>query len=396
MSIFYLPDLGEGLPDAEVHEWYVKEGDVVKVDQPLVSMETAKAVVDVPAPQAGKILKLHGKPGDIIKTGSALVEFESVDTKKSETVSEDKGTVVGNIVVGDTTVKETAKVGGGARATSNVIKATPAVRAFAQKLGVNLVTLQGTGPNGSITLDDVQNAGSLAPHTTTLSSSPRPLAGEGGAQAPGEGFEPLRGVRRTMAIGMSKSHTEIVPVTLIDDADIYAWKPGTDITGRIIRAIIAACQKEPTLNAWFDGASMSRRIFKEVHLGMAVDSTDGLFVPVIKNADKQSAKEWREKINYFKEHIKARDIPADELKGGTITLSNFGTFAGKYANPIIVPPTVAILGTGKLRDTVVAYQGQMAIHRIMPLSLTFDHRAATGGEAARFLATVIEDLEKAE
>ncbi len=383
MSIFYLPDLGEGLPDAEIHEWYVKEGDTVKVDQPLVSMETAKAVVDVPSPQAGKILKLHGNAGDIIKTGAPLIEFES-EIKKVEPILEDKGTVVGNIVVGETTVKETAKVGGGARTTSNTIKATPAVRAFAQKLGVDLVTLQGTGPNGSITLDDVQNApGAIAPRAQEIKNAP-------------EQYEQLKGVRRTMALGMSKSHQEIVPVTLIDDADIHAWKPGTDITGRIIRAIIYACQKEPTLNAWFDGPTLSRRIFKEVHLGIAVDSTDGLFVPVLKNAEKTSAKEWREKINYFKEHIKTRDIPADELKGATITLSNFGTFAGKYANPIIVPPTVTILGTGKLRDTVVAHQGQIAIHRIMPLSLTFDHRAATGGEAARFLAAVIEDLEKAE
>lgn len=384
MSIFYLPDLGEGLPDAEIHEWYVKEGDTVKVDQPLVSMETAKAVVDVPSPQAGKITKLHGKPGDIIKTGAPLVEFESAEIKK-EPIAEDKGTVVGNIVVGDTTVKETAKIGGTVRGTSNAIKATPAVRALAQKLGVDLALLQGTGPNGSITLDDVQNSSSLASRLQQTSEGKIP-----------DQFEQLKGVRRTMAIGMVKSHQEIVPVTLIDDADIHAWKPGTDITVRIIRAIIHACQKEPTLNAWFDGPSLSRRIFKEVHLGIAVDSVDGLFVPVLKNAEKTSPAVWREKINYFKEHIKARDIPSDELKGATITLSNFGTFAGKYANPIIVPPTVTILGTGKLRDTVVAHQGKMEIHRIIPLSLTFDHRAATGGEAARFLAAVIEDLEKAE
>jgi len=373
MSIFHLPDLGEGLPDAEVHEWFVKVGDEVKTDDPLVSMETAKAVVDVPAPQTGKIIKLHGAPGDIIQTGAPLVEFEGAESKGEEKVAtetpatkKDAGTVVGAIESSGKVFKEKASnVGGGA-------KATPAVRALAKKLKVDLSQVNASGPNGTVTLKDVENFQSTGTDTSD--------------------FEPLKGVRRTMATVMATSHAQVVPVTIYDDADIHAWKPEEDISARIIRALWVACQEEPALNAWFDTKSNGRKLHDTLNLGLAIDTEEGLFVPVIKDAGSQSPKALRESINNLKEAVKNRSIPPDQLHGATITLSNFGTFAGKYASPIIVPPTVAIIATGRIKEEVVPHNNQPTIHKILPLSLTFDHRAVTGGEAARFLGLMMRDL----
>lgn len=383
MKIFHLPDLGEGLPDAEIREWYVKEGDEVKVDQPMVAMETAKAVVDVPAPQSGRIIKLYGKAGDVIVTGAPLVEFEGSAIAATK---EKSATVVGNIESSDTVLVESPTgikpvTGGGA------IKAIPAVRAFAKKLNVDLAAVTGTGAGGQITMEDVEKA--------TSSSTGRTATPTKTTEAPA-GFEPIRGVRRAMAGIMTQSHSEVVPISLVDDADLHAWPEKTDITLRVVRAIVAACKAEPALNAWYDSKSAARKLYNEVHLGLAIDSDEGLFVPVLKDAHKTSAEDLRATINRFKEQVRARTIPQDDLKGATIVLSNVGIFAGRYASPIIVPPTVAILATGKIREEVVAFEGKPAVHRVLPLSLTIDHRVITGGEAARFLAALIQDLQAAK
>lgn len=397
-TIFKLPDLGEGLPDAEIHEWHVKVGDEVKIDQLLVSMETAKAVVEVPSPRNGRILKFYGNAGDVINTGDPLVEFDdpqashSLPESATQTPveplhvasSSSAATVAGSIVVGDTVIHEAAhgievrneKLGG--------IKALPVIRIIAQKLGLDLAKLPATGKHGEITLDDLcriikqHMSGSPLP-----ASQPAPLSPD---------MKPIKGVRKAMAASMAMAHAHVVPVTLSDIADLSAWESGTDFSTRLIRAICVACRVEPVMNAYFDGQTPSIDIKDDIHVGLAVDSGDGLFVPVIKNADKLSSTELRETINRFKEQVKNRSIPQDELRGATITLSNFGVFAGYFANPIVVPPMVTIIGAGRGRDEVVAVNGKMEIHRILPLSITFDHRAATGGEASRFLKAMIDDL----
>lgn len=366
MKIFNLPDLGEGLTEAEIHEWHVKEGDEVKLDQTIVSMETAKAVVDVPAPRSGKIKKLYGKPGDVIATGAPLVEFE-----EGEDTKQDAGTVAGKLQVGDTVLKENPR-GVVPTRQSSTVRALPAARLLATRLGVDLAQVKGTGVGGQITVQDVEQA------------AKRPTI---------EGMEPLKGVRKAMAQAMVQSHQEVVPVTIVDDADIHQWQADTDVTLRIVRAIVYACQQEPALNAWFDGKALAKKVFEEVNLGIALDSKDGLFVPVIKHVEKYNASDLRAKINTFKQQALDRTLPQEELHGATITLSNFGVFAGRYASPVIVPPMVAIVGVGKLYHNVVAVNGGYENHRIMPLSVTFDHRAATGGEAARFLKFLIEDLQ---
>lgn len=366
MNIFNLPDLGEGLPDAEISEWHVKVGDEVKVDQPLVSMETAKAVVEVPAPEAGIIAHLYGQEGDVIKTGAPLVAF------KTEQKRNDAATVVGNLASSDETTEDTFIVGGNNLRQTTRVKATPKVKALARQLNVDLTTLQGSGSNGTITQEDVQAAA-------------HPLE---------SGFEQLKGVRKHMVQTMVQSHAEVVPVSIFDDANISAWAENEDITVRLIQALCQAAKAEPALNAWYNGLHNAIKPFEDVHLGLATDTSEGLFVPVIKQANQLTAAQLREKINCFKHAVANRDISPKELSGATLTLSNFGKFAGRYASPIIVPPCVAILGVGRLRKEVVNYQGAPAVHPVLPLSLSFDHRAVTGGEATRFLGHVIQALEK--
>ena len=464
IKTFYLPDLGEGLPDATVVEWHVKVGDSIKLDAPLCSMETAKAVVDVPSPYTGKVTKLHGAAGDIIETGAALADFEpdpnakqraeSQDTghqhgpKKSvgsaaaddsskvvvsdeggevdqTAAREDEGTVVGAMISGSHVhVEQAASIGG--------VKAVPAVRALAKKMKIDLTRVRPSGADGVVTMQDVKDAaangtaplpspvgrgvGGEGPGVTqrTASNEPSPVAsrhplptGEGRtvvslagkpvrtaspAQTASGQPEQLKGVRRNMARVMADAHVQVVPTTLVDDADLHAWIGKQDITARLIRAIVSACKSVPALNAWFDGNNLTRTLHPHVDIGIAVDTDDGLFVPALRNADMLDAAGVRGAIKRLRTQVEDRSIPASELSGYTISLSNFGMFAGRYATPVVVPPTVAIIGAGKLSHDVVAVMGGIEVHRRMPLSLTFDHRAATGGEAARFLKAMLDDL----
>ncbi|HEY4471505.1 MAG TPA: dihydrolipoamide acetyltransferase family protein [Stellaceae bacterium] len=360
MSIFVLPDLGEGLQEAELVAWHVGEGDHVVADQPLVSVETEKAVVEVPSPQDGKIARLCVQPGNRVKVGGPLVEFE-------EGPRSDTGTIVGELSAAPPPVPPSAP-----QAPS--VRAAPAVRALAQRLGVDLAEISASGPGGAVTSADVERAAR--------------------AQTAAGPVEPLAGVRRAMAVNMARSHAEIVPATVSDEADIAAWIPQSDVTIRLIRAIVAGCAASPGLNAWYDGRTMERRLLKQIDLGLAVDTEDGLFVPVLRNIGEREAADLRRGIEAMKKDVRARTVPVAELRGQTMTLSNFGMFAGRFAALVIVPPQVAILGAGRITERPVVADGKLAAHRILPLSLTFDHRAVTGGEAARFLSASIEDLEK--
>jgi len=379
MSIFKLPDLGEGLPDAEIREWHVKEGDTISVDEPLVSMETAKAVVDVPSPQNGKIIKLYGNPGDVIETGNPLVEFstDSVaanNNQKTKEETKDSGTVVGNIDVGTEIVEDETKSFTKSASQNSNVKATPAVRALAKKLNIDLSQITPTGKNNTITANDVNNAAKSQNNIT--------------------GGEKIHGSKRTMLNIMTMSHAEVAPATIMDDADIGNWDKNQDITARLVRAVTYACSKEPILNSLFDSKNQTIKTSSEVHLGLAVDSKEGLFVPVIKNTEKLNLKEIRSEVNIIKQEITDRTIAQEKLQGNTITLSNIGTIAVKYASPVIVPPTVAIIATGRVHEAVLAVDGEIKIRKIIPISLTFDHRCITGGEAGRFLAAMLEDLSK--
>jgi 2-oxoisovalerate dehydrogenase E2 component (dihydrolipoyl transacylase) len=363
MSTFVLPDLGEGLQEAELVAWHVAEGDHVVADQPLVSVETEKAVVEVPSPQDGKIARLCAQPGDRVTVGGALVEFE-------EGPRADTGAIVGELTAAAPVPAATPAP------QAQGVRAAPAVRALAQRLGVNLTAVVASGPGGAVTSADVERAAR--------------------ARSEAEPAEPLAGVRRAMAVNMARSHAEVVPATVSDEADIEAWPPRTDITIRLAQAIVAGCAASPGLNAWYDGRAMERRLLKQIDLGLAVDTEDGLFVPVLRNIAARDATDLRRGIEAMKKDLRARTVPVAELRGQTITLSNFGMFAGHFAALVIVPPQVAILGAGRIAERAVVADGKLVAHRVLPLSLTFDHRAVTGGEAARFLKAAIDELQRAE
>jgi 2-oxoisovalerate dehydrogenase E2 component (dihydrolipoyl transacylase) len=368
MKTFNLPDLGEGLQEAEIVSWHVNPGDRVVADQPLVSVETDKAVVEVPSPYSGRVVELFGAAGDIVQVGAPLVVFED---RAGDQARADTGTVVGEIRASEERAEEATAA---ARAAPTVgVKATPAVRALARRLGVDLALVAPSSPDGVISAKDVEQAAE-----TLAEAGP---------------LEPLRGVRRAMALRMAHAHAEVVPATVIDEADVEAWLNGRDVTIRLVRAIVAGCAAEPALNAWYDSQSQGRRLHGKIDLGIAVDTPDGLFVPVLRDVANRDPADLRRGLERMKADIRARTIPPEELKGATITLSNFGTVAGRYAAPVVVPPQVAILSTGKIKPRPVVVDGEVRVHRLIPLSLTIDHRVVTGGEAARFLARVIADLE---
>ncbi|MBR1278135.1 dihydrolipoamide acetyltransferase family protein [Bradyrhizobium sp. AUGA SZCCT0283] len=364
MRQFVLPDLGEGLEEAEIVNWYVNEGDHVVTDQPLVSVETDKAVVEVPSPSSGRILHLFGAKGDVVKVGAPLVEF-------AEGPEQDTGTIVGEL---GTSEQPPAATTPSRPAAGQKVQVFPAVRALARKLDVDLELVEATGPGGTMTRADVERAA-------------KSLSRTGPA-------EPLRGLRRAMAQRMTVAHAEIVPASVTDDADIDDWRKGEDATIRLVRAIAAACKAEPALNAWYNASAAERRLIERVDLGIAVDTGGGLIVPVLRNVAERDASDLRAGLDRMRADAVARSIPPGELRGATITLSNFGMIGGRFANLIVVPPQVAIIGAGRIAQRVVAHLGQPAVRRVLPLSLTFDHRVVTGGEAARFLVALKSDLEQ--
>lgn len=367
MKIFKLPDLGEGLQEAEIVQWHVKTGDTVKTDQPMVSVETAKAIVDIPAPYDGTITRLYGNPGDIAHIGAPLVAFEG------EGADAGAGTVVGQMTTGEKPVRQ-SPLGAAPAPTAAGIKAIPAVRMLARKLNVDLSMVTPTGTDGTITQGDVQRAARILAETGPI--------------------ELLRGIRRVMAQNMMLANAEVASATIMDDADINAWREGQNVMLRLVRAVVAGCRAEPSLNAWYDAQRIGRYVVKKVDLGIAVDTPDGLLVPVLRNVGERDMEDLARGLADLVRDTRARKVPPEELRGHTITLSNYGTIAGRYASPVVVPPTVAIVGAGRVRDQVVAENGKPAVHRVVPLSLTFDHRAVAGGEAGRFLAAMMADLRQ--
>lgn len=434
IKTFYLPDLGEGLPDAEIVEWHVQVGDTVLLDAPLVSMETAKAVVEVPSPFSGKVLKLAGQAGDVILTGAGLVEIALDATLPQRADAQDTGhhhgpppatqpaiTVTPPVSVFDEPDQDEADAGTvvGAMETSNAIraelaiaiggvKAMPAVRALAKKLKVDLSRVPPTGADGVITLADVKAAAANPPQpvrevitprtavfSTTESRSSPPSASFLPPPAGDDRDEPIRGVRRNMLRSMSAAHAEVVPTTLMDDADLNAWASGEDISVRTLRALATAAKAEPAMNAWLNAKDGTLRRHSAVHIGVAIDATEGLFVASLKHCDTRDGPQLRAELNRLRDGVRNRSLPPEDLSGYTLMYSNFGVFAGKYATPVVVPPCVCIVGAGRLYHAVVPVLGGIETHRMMPISLTFDHRAATGGEAARFLKAMIDDLQRA-
>ncbi|WP_108796800.1 dihydrolipoamide acetyltransferase family protein, partial [Xanthomonas fragariae] len=359
--------------------------------------------------------------------GGEIADADADADSSSDGKRDDAGTVVGAMQSSNAVQSEQAIAVGG-------VRAMPAVRALARKLRVDLTQVRASGPDGTVTMADVKQAaaaGSAPLSAARASASVTPINSNGApaasqhatanthpannaapdaqqraalsasgkpmrTQPPGTSVkgqpEQLKGVRRNMARVMADAHSKVVPTTLNDDADIHAWQPGNDVTVRLVRGIVRACQAVPALNAWFDGEALSRTLHTQVDIGIAVDTEEGLFVPALRNADMLDSHGIREGVNRLRQQVENRSIAASELSGYTISLSNFGMFAGRYATPVVVPPCVAIVAAGRARYQLTPVMGGVETHKVMPLSLTFDHRAATGGEAARFLRALLDDL----
>lgn len=439
MIIFKLPDLGEGLAEAEIREWYVKEGDTITKEQALVSVETAKAVLDIPSPFSGTIEKLFGAPNDVVATGQALVGFfdenkaahpsmideepekKETERKKEEkkaeaiaSIREDKGTVVGEIKTSDELL-----IGQSAETAQIMLRITPKARALAKELNIDVSSLASPGQlitpemvrqaaqrmSNNISQNKVANQKLNTPtfvqramsgeKITTVaekssSCSPTPTQNSITQQETNIDFGAMR---HSMFDHMIESHRDVVGVTIFDEADIDHWFGKDDITQRLIQAIITACKVEPLLNASLDDKQLRYRLNPVINLGLAIDSPHGLYVPVIKDAAALTPQAIRQKIERFKFQAREKQLKAEDLHDATISLSNFGSIAGKFANAVILPPQVAIIAAGKCRRQVVAVKDAIAIHTILPISLSFDHRLITGGEAARFLACLLSNLE---
>jgi pyruvate dehydrogenase E2 component (dihydrolipoamide acetyltransferase) len=383
---FKFPDVGEGIAEGEIVRWLVKEGDSVKEDQDLLEVETDKALITLNSPYTGKVTRLHGKEGDIIKVGDVLTTVDAGDKEGTVTGAEkgDSGTVVGTL--NDNEVVEVIRP----------VQATPAVRALAKQMGIDLASVKGTGPGGRITKEDVETAAAKT--------------GEQTAEADAYGLVekiPLRGIRRTVAKRMAEASKRVAEVTIWEDADIteleqvrarerkVAEEKGVKLTYLpfLIKAVIPALNAHPSFNASLDEATEAIILKKYFNIGIAVDTTDGLIVFVIKNADKKNILDLAKETATLAEKARLRKIDLHELKGSTFTITNYGVVGASYGTPIINYPEVAILGLGKIEDRPVVRSGQIAIRKIMPLSLAFDHRVIDGVEAGRFLGVVIEHLE---
>ncbi|MGF1687331.1 2-oxo acid dehydrogenase subunit E2 [Photobacterium japonica] len=403
MKTFHLPDLGEGLAESEIVQWHVNVGDTVDIDQVILTVETAKATVEIPAPYSGTIVGRHGNEGDVIGIGCALIDIEpstasapssqaasSTDTTKSTntttstnttkststTKSTDAATVVGNVSHEPQQVNvDEFWIGNYEQPNdkqSPLLSALPAARRLAQKLGVNLSLVSGSGPDGIILEKDVYRACDQ--------------------QLPGT--EVLKGARRTMVDTMHTAHQHVAAVTLTEEASLHAWSDNEDITCRLVKALVFACQAEPALNAWFDADTMTRCVHTDVNIGIAVDSAHGLYVPVLRHADSYNNQGIRKWVDRTVEEVRNKQLGREQFQHATITLSNFGAIAGLYATPMVSPPQVAILGVGRIMEKFILKEKTPTMINTLPLSMTFDHRACTGGEAARFMKALVTHLER--
>ncbi|MBI2180022.1 MAG: 2-oxo acid dehydrogenase subunit E2 [Deltaproteobacteria bacterium] len=381
---FKFPDVGEGIAEGEIVRWLVKEGDWVKEDQDLVEVETDKAVLTLNSPYTGKIETLHGNEGEIIKVGALLttIREEAETASAAEAARKDSGTVVGSLAEAIEVVRP--------------VLATPAVRALARQMMVDLAGVKGTGPGGRITKEDVEKAaGKIAAQPGAAADSYGPVE-----------RIPLRGIRRTVAKRMAEASKHVAEVTIWEDADITeleqvrakqreaAEQQGVKLTYLpfLIKASITALKAHPYFNATLDEETQEIILKKYYNLGIAVDTSDGLIVFVIKEADRKSILDLARETAALAEKARLRKIDLPELRGSTFTITNYGVVGASYGTPIINHPEVAILGLGKIEDRAVVRGGQIVVRKIMPLSLAFDHRVIDGVEAGRFLGVVIQHL----
>jgi len=400
---FRFPDVGEGITEGEIVKWLVKEGDKVEEDQTLAELETDKAVVEIPSPYKGIILKRHFQEKDIIKVGEVLVtigekgesvtEIESESSGKEDLVEEKPAQgIVGEIVDSRREIKD--------------ITATPKVRRMAKDMGIDIKTVVGTGPSGRIMEKDIQKSKEQSPPPKQEKSPAFKIKSKYDFYGTLERI-PLRGVRRATAKRMSESISKAAHVTHMDEADVTELvKIRGELKGKaeeqnikltylpfIIKAVVTSLKTHPFLNATMAEDKEEIIIKKYYNIGVAVDIPDGLIVPVVKAVDQKSLFVLAEEIQNLAKTAKERTLDMADLKGGTFSITNVGMLGGEFATPIINYPEVAILATMKIADRARVENGTVVVKKTLPLCLAFDHRVIDGAEVARFMNDLINLLE---
>ncbi len=419
MQEFRLPDLGEGMHEAEIRRWLVKPGDSVKLDQPMLEVETDKAVVEIPAPVSGRVAEIKVPEGKVAQLGEVLVTFENGATASSSpsaSVSVQRG-VQSDVAAVSASSAGSNGSGGSATVTRPRVLAAPAVRKRAFELGIDLAQVAASHPSGRVTMDDLEKFAQQAKAAPTQSVQaaqavpavmPVQTNGTGAAPAPTkppeagaqEERQALTGLRRRIAERMERSWRTIPHAVAFDELDGSALvalrqqlKPVAEQRGvrltympLLVKLLIPVLKEYPIFNASFDEEQRAI-IYKRVyHIGIAVDAPEGLLVPVIRDADRLSIIEIAQRMEHLIAGAQKRSLTIPEVTGSTFTLNNIGGFGGSSGVPIINYPEAAILAVGRLQEKAVVVNGSIVVRSIMPLTLSFDHRLIDGGAAGRFLA----------
>jgi pyruvate dehydrogenase E2 component (dihydrolipoamide acetyltransferase) len=438
---YRLPELGEGLHEGEIVKWHVKPGDQVEEDQVLLEVQNDKAVVEVPSPVSGRVRELKVPEGTVSVVGDVLVTIEvEGELPGGEVVSgQADGAAAGAVPQagpkaeqpaanaqaasvqpdarpeGGASVPAAAQgeqgAGGAKTAGARTVLATPGVRKFAREKGVDLAAVEGTGKNGRITKEDVLAylAGGAKPSGENV-STPEPAARQAAASSREEERVPLRGVRKVIANAMVKSVYTAPHVTVMDEADVtrlvelrekakpLAEQKGVKLTYLpfIVKALVAAAREFPVLNASLDDENNEIVYKKYYNVGIAVDTDNGLLVPVVEDADRKNIWTIGREIKDLAERGRAGKLRPEELKGSTISITNIGSAGGMFFTPVINYPEVAILGTGRISEKPVVKNGEIAVGKVMALSLSFDHRIIDGAVAQHALNYIKQLLEDPE
>lgn len=435
--IFKFPDIGEGLTEGIIIEWYIDKGTAVKVGQPLVKMETDKVVTDIPSPRAGVIAARYGKVGETIHVGETLVEIEiagetaaAAPEPEKEQVDEKGAGVVGTIEVASGNALLPASEEGtepkpvAASASGRKALATPVARAIARELNIDINQVTGTGPAGRVMKSDVQNfhgpsaARAVASSAASMAGSATgyaaytPAAGQGatglatpaGIATPAGLVEirPMTQIRKSIARNMLRSKQSTAHMTLFEEPEVSRLvearsrykeefkKESLSLTYLpfIIKAVVAALKRHPELNSEID-FEKGNIIYKNYYnIGIAVSTDDGLVVPVIRDADKLSIRELSRAVAEISVKARDRKLTLDDMKDGTFTITNYGALGGWFGVPVINYPQVGILGIGRINQQPVVAGGEIKVGNVMPLSLSVDHRMVDGAEATEFLNDV--------
>ena len=354
---FKLPDLGEGLTEGEIARWLVQEGQEIAEDDPLVEIQTDKTTVEIPSPAAGKVARILVAEGDVVPVGTVLVVIGE-DGAGSSASDPTRGQTPGPVPPGR-------------------VRATPLVRKVAQELGVDLSALEGTGPQGRVTEEDVRAA------ATAGGQTPGPV--------PEGRREPLRGVRRLVAEHMTRAHREVPPVTWVEECD-FGSVDLRKLVPAVLKAVAEALQEYPELNARLEGDQIV--YLDRYDLGVAVQTEQGLVVPVVRGCDRASLDELQAEVERLAEAARSGSLEAEELRGSTFTVTSAGKLGGLLTTPIVNHPEVAILSLGRVAERPVVRDGEIVARPIGYVSITFDHRVVDGARAAEFGLAVIRRLEQ--